>query len=356
MLAARRLWDVTFSAPTDDEVPDLNAFLDRVGPRFGRAEPRRRARQYVRAVASGLARVNAWTLAEFAGDRDPDGMQRLLNAARWDVDGVRDDLRDWVVPRLASAPGVLVLDEIAFVKSGTHSAGVQRQYLKRTGRVENVQLGAFLAYASPVGQALVDRELFLPESWLRDRDRSRRAGVPDDAGFATVAELGRRMVERALAARVPATWVTGTEVFGESEDLRAWLEQRGIAYLMAVDHPGAVSGRCARSGDGGWTTMAQDGYRHSVDDRVWERLLLVREHPARPAEPELYRCHAPAETAIETLARIGYRLRAGLRLVQRSRTELGLDQYQVRRYDAWYRHVTLCMLAGAYLAATRRPG
>jgi SRSO17 transposase len=342
---------VTLSAFTDGPAPDLDALLDQVGPRFGRAEPRRRARDYVRGVLSGLGRVNAWTIAEFAGDRDPDGMQRLLNAARWDAGGVRDDLRDWVVARFGSASGVLVLDEIAFPKSGSRSAGVQRQYLPRTGRVENAQLGTFLAYGSDAGRALVDRELFLPESWVRDRDRCRRAGVPDEVGFATAGELGRRMVERALAARVPTAWVTGAEIFGESDDLRTWLEERALGYLMAVDHPGPVSGRCTRAADGAWTRVTLDSYRHPTDDRPWERILLVRWRSTRPSEPALYRCHAPAGTPIDVLAGVAHELRTGRRFVQRSRVELGLDQYQVRRYDAWYRHVTLCLLAGVYLAA-----
>ena len=208
------------------------------------AYSRIRARAYVRGLLAPLASNNGWTLAEAAGDATPDGMQRLLNAAAWDADGVRDDVRGYVARHLGGAGGVLVVDETGFVKKGTRSAGVQRQYSGTAGRVENCQLGVFLAYAAARGRALVDRELCLPKSWTDDRDRCREAGVPDDVQFAAKAELARRMIGRTLDAGVPAAWVTADEAYGKDGRFRDWLEQSRIGYVAAV--PGTRPSR-ARS-------------------------------------------------------------------------------------------------------------
>ena len=215
-------------------VAGLNDLFALVAGRFPRVEPRLRARAYVRGLLAPLASKNGWTLAEAAGNATPDGMQRLLNRAAWDADGVRDDVRGYVVRHLGDAGGVLVVDETGFVKKGTRSAGVQRQYSGTAGRVENCQLGVFCAYASGKGRALIDRELYLPKSWTDDRDRCREAGVPDDVQFAAKPELARLMLGRALDAGVPAAWVTADEAYGRDGKFRDWLEQRRIGYVVAV--------------------------------------------------------------------------------------------------------------------------
>ncbi|CCH16236.1 Transposase [Micromonospora lupini str. Lupac 08] len=167
---------------TDVDVDRWHGELDRlharIGPRFRRSEPRLRVRQYLCGLVSGLGRKNGWTLAEQAGDASPDGMQRLLRWADWDVDAVRDDVRDYVVEHLGDPAGVLIVDDTGFLKKGTRSAGVQRQYSGTAGRTENCQVGAFLAYRSAKGHALIDRQLYLPASWTDDRDRCRAAGDP----------------------------------------------------------------------------------------------------------------------------------------------------------------------------------
>jgi len=231
----------------DDDLAAWVAGLDDlfalVAGRFPRVEPRLRARAYVRGLLAPLASKNGWTLAEAAGDATPDGMQRLLNRAAWDADGVRDDVRGYVVRHLGSADGVLVVDETGFIKKGTRSAGVvQRQYPGTAGRVENCQLGVFCAYVTGKGRALVDRELYLPKSWTDDRDRCRRAGVPDEVQFAAKPELARLMLARALDAGVPAAWVTADEAYGRDGKFRAWLEQRRTGYVVAVDSVGAGVG------------------------------------------------------------------------------------------------------------------
>jgi hypothetical protein len=195
-------------------VAGLDDLFARVASRFFRVEPRRRARAYVRGLLAPLAGKNGWTLAEAAGDLTPDGMQRLLNAAAWDADGVRDDLRAYTVSHLGEREGVLIVDETGFLKKGTRSAGVQRQYSGTAGRIENCQLGVFCAYATTKGRTLIDRELYLPKSWTTDRARCQEAGVPEEVEFATKPVLARRMLARALDAGVPAAWVTADEAYG----------------------------------------------------------------------------------------------------------------------------------------------
>src|SRR6516164_1863546 len=218
----------------------LDDLFARVAGRFGRVEPRRQARLYLMGLLAPVERKNGWQLAEAAGDATPDRMQRLLNHARWDARQVRDDLRSYVVEHLGDPGGVLIVDETGFLKKGTRSAGVQRQYSGTAGRVENCQLGVFLAYAAPKGRALVDRELYLPQSWTGDRDRCREAGVPEDVQFATKPELARLMLGRALDAGVPAAWVTADEAYGKDAKFRGFLEQRRIGYVVAVPKSQAV--------------------------------------------------------------------------------------------------------------------
>src|ERR671930_438577 len=169
----------------DIAVAELDRLHGRISGRFARAEPRARVREYVSGLVAGLERKNGWSLAEHAGDASPDGMQRLLRRADWDVDGVHDDVRDYVIEHLGDAQGVLIGDETGFLKKGVRSAGVQRQYSGTAGRTENSQIGVFLAYATGRGRTLIDRRLYLPTSWTDDRERCRRAGIDDGVAFET---------------------------------------------------------------------------------------------------------------------------------------------------------------------------
>jgi SRSO17 transposase len=217
----------------------------RIAPRFARSEPRARVAAYVRGLLAPVERKNSWTLAEQAGESRPDGMQRLLVTADWDADAVRDDVRDYVMEHLGTPGGVLIVDETGFLKKGGKSAGVARQYSGTAGRIENCQIGVFLAYAaSPCGPArtFIDRELYLPQAWTNDPARCSEAGIPviDDGtpegrvDFATKPQLAVRMLRRVLDAAVPAAWVTGDEVYGQYYQLRALLEDRGVGYVLAV--------------------------------------------------------------------------------------------------------------------------
>jgi SRSO17 transposase len=369
----------------DDEdlavwVAGMDDLFALVAGRFPRVEPRLQARAYVRGLLAPLAVKNSWTLAEAAGNKTPDKMQRLLNRASWDADGVRDDVRGYVARHLGDAGGVLIVDETGFIKKGTRSAGVQRQYSGTAGRVENCQLGVFLAYASPKGRALVDRELYLPKSWTDDPGRCREAGVPGDVRFASKTDLARLMLGRALDAGVPASWATADEAYGKEGKFREWLEQRRVSYVVAVPKSQAVAGDAGKSradvltehapgqawkrrscGDGSkgarvydWAaaTLPEDG----TEPPGWQRFLLVRRSLAPNSKGELelayYLCAAPAGTEDEELIRVAGARWAVEECFQAAKNEAGLDHCQVRRYDAWYRHATLAVLAHAYLAVT----
>jgi SRSO17 transposase len=213
---------------------ELEAVAGRIAPRFGRAEPRRRALTYLQGLLAPLERKNGWHLAEAAGDRTPDGMQEFLARVHGDADAVRDDLRASVVEHLGDEKAVLVLDETGFLKKGAKSAGVNRPYSGTAGRIENCQIGVFLAYASRHGRALIDRALDLPQTWADDRPRCQAAGIPDEITFATKPKIGRAMLERAFSAQVPCAFVTGDSVYGADASLRRAIAAAGKGYVLTV--------------------------------------------------------------------------------------------------------------------------
>ncbi|WP_437115002.1 IS701 family transposase [Streptomyces flaveolus] len=356
----------------------FDEFVGRFAGRFGRVEPRRRMRSYLLGLLSEVERKNGWTLAEAVGDAGPQGMQRLLNSYCWDVDGLRDDVRALAVEELEDGnDGVLVVDETGFLKKGRKSAGVARQYSGTAGRIENSQIGVFLAYASRHGRVLVDRELYLPKGWTSDRERCRAAGIPDDVDFATKPALARRMVERALAAGVPFGWVTADAVYGGDGRFRLWLESRDIPHVLAVTKSQAVVSMgllkerahhlIARVPDGAWRSLScGDGVRGPrIYDWVaepirplrrsgWDHWLLARRSRSKPSEIAYYICFAPEGTAFEELIRVAGSRWSVEECFQTAKNETGLDHYQVRGYEAWYRHITLSMTAAAFLVILRR--
>jgi SRSO17 transposase len=354
---------------------ELGALHARVAGRFRRSEVRERVHRYLVGLLERVERKNGWQLAEHLGEAGPQGVQRLLNAARWDADGVRDDLRSYVIEQLSDPDGVLIVDETGFLKKGTKSAGVQRQYSGTAGRIENCQIGVFLAYAGPAGRAFLDRELYLPKEWAADDARRREAGVPADVAFATKPRLARRMLERAFAAGVPASWVAGDAVYGDASALRRWLEGRNAAYVLAVScsHMIWQAGQQHRAVDlnatapsAAWVTLSagvgSQGER--LYDWTWIRLpyesqaglaqwLLARRSLSDPTEVAYYRAFGPADTALAALVRVAGARWAIEENFEDAKGMVGLDQYEVRKWDAWYRHVTLALLAHAYLAVTR---
>ena len=205
-----------------------------MGDLFARSEVRGRSLAYLEGLLSDCERKNGWQVAECVGDASPYGMQYLLGRARWDADELQVRLSGYVEDKLGSPNAVLILDETGFLKKGSHSAGVQRQYSGTAGRIENSQIGVFLGYAGERGYALLDRELYLPQSWAEDGARRRAAGIPEQIEFQTKPMLGRQMLERAFQSGVSCGWVTGDEVYGRDSKLRRWLEARRQSYVLAV--------------------------------------------------------------------------------------------------------------------------
>lgn len=355
----------------------LDDVAARIGGRFSRSEPRRRVGAYLRGLLSAAERKNGWTLAEQAGDSTPDGMQRLLNHADWDADAVRDDLRAYVVESLADSDAVLVVDETGFLKKGDKSVGVQRQYTGTAGRIENAQVGVFLAYAASAGRTFIDRALYLPKGWAEDADRRREAKVPDSIEFRTKPEIGLEMVTRALEAKVPARWVAGDEVYGQHSGLRLGLEGLGIGYVLAVP----VKQRTPAVVEGSLRDVRVDQLAAGLPETAWERLsagdgakgprtydwarVAVRpledgeEHwmltRRRFGDGELayYLCFAPGGASLAELVSVAGRRWAIEESFQTAKGQVGLDHYQVRSWPAWHRHITLACLAHAYLTASR---
>jgi SRSO17 transposase len=354
---------------------ELDRVHELIAGRFGRAEPRSRVRGYVSGLVAGLERKNGWTLAEWAGEVSPDGMQRLLRRADWDVDGVRDDVRGYVVEQLGDPDGVLIADETGFLKKGTRSAGVQRQYSGTAGRTENCQVGVFLAYASRHGHALVDRELYLPQSWAGDPGQRQAAGIPQEVEFTTKPRQAQAMIARAIAARVPFAWFTADEIYGQAKYLQAWLEDQDVSYVMAIrcsDTLTTPAGEqradalIAAMPQRAWQKISAGAGAHGPREYHWVRIpvrtgwkpgrghwLLARRSLSDPEEIAYYACYGPRRSSTADLAWI-----AGSRwhieeCFQQAKNEAGLDHYQVRSWRAWYAHITLSMLALAWLAASR---
>ena len=344
----------------------------RVGSRFGRVEPRRRARAFVLGLLAELPRKNCWTIAEQAGDATPDGMQHLLARARWDADGMRDYLRGYIAEYLGDPDAVLVVDETGDLKKGTATAGVQRQYTGTAGRIENAQVAVYLGYAAPAGHALIDRELYLPQSWTGDPDRCAAAGIPADVTFATKPQLARRMIQRAVTAGVPFAWTAADEVYGDNGPLRAWLEEGQLRYVLAVscDHRvPAGAGHTIRADElaarlprRAWQRLsAGEGAKgHRYHDWAWtsisdprpgHRWLLIRRTP-RTGELAFYRCYAPHPVPLATLVNVAGRRWTVEENFQAGKGLTGLDEHQVRRWTSWYRWATLTMLAAAFLTIT----
>ncbi|MCX6023254.1 MAG: IS701 family transposase [Chloroflexi bacterium] len=361
----------------------LEALHARIRRRFARSESRAQARAYLKGLLGPTERKNSWQLAEAAGDRTPDRMQRLLSTADWDADRVRDDLRAYVVEQLGAPDGVLVVDETGFLKKGTKSVGVKRQYSGTAGRIENCQIGVFLAYATPKGRTFLDREVYLPQEWTEDRERRREAGVPEDVTFRTKPELAQAMLERALGAGAPAAWVTGDAVYGSDEALRGWLERRRQPYVLAVRctqqmwmkrerEPGVrevpVQEIAAGLPPSAWVrrsagtgTKGERWYDWAVVESAlwwgpeWRQWLLVRRSLSQPEDLAYYGVAGPASATPDQMVRAAgtrWAIEEGL---ESAKGEVGLDQYQVRRWTGWYRHITLALLAHAYLTVLTAP-
>jgi SRSO17 transposase len=351
---------------------------DRVAGLFARSEVRERSLAYLQGLLSHCERKNSWQLAEWMGEASPYRVQHLLDRARWDADAARDELRNYVLEELSSPDAVLIADETGFLKKGVHSVGVKRQYTGTAGRIENSQVGVFLCYASDTGAALVDRELYLPEEWAAADARCRAAAVPEGTAFATKPELARRMIERTLKAGAPFGWIAADEVYGNNSKLRGWLEEQRLGYVLAVasdqrmrwpdrqqrrvdaiaESLPALAWERVSAGQGSkgerlyaWTLIRgweEDGWSHG---------LLVRRSIEEQPEHAYYLFFSPTSKAtLETLVRVAGQRWQIEQAFQAAKGECGLDHYEVRHWQGWYRHITLSMLAFATLAILRARG
>ena len=360
---------------------ELETLHGRLGRLFKRSEPRERSLGYLKGLLGTAQRKNGWQLAEWMGEATPHGVQHLLERASWDSDAARDILRGYVVERLAQREGVLIVDETGFIKKGVHSAAVQRQYSGTAGRIENSQVGVFLCYAGEGGSAFIDRALYLPRQWSEDRARCEAAGIPASVPFATKPQLARQMIERALDAGLPCGWVTGDEVYGGDRRLRGWLESREQPFVLAVARneplwwqgpqyasaqkiaqalsPPSWKRLSAGPGAKGerlydWALAPLWRLQLTAQERRFGHYLLVRRSLDDKRELAYYVVYAPrAQAQLKRLVQVARRrweIEVGF---EATKGECGLDQYEVRRWQGWYRHVTLSLLAHAVLVALR---
>ena len=348
----------------------------RIGSHFGRAEVRKRVGCYLQGLLAPVPRKNGWQMAEELGEANAHGVQRLLEEADWDEEAVRDQLRTYVIEQLGEPAGILVVDETGFLKKGKKSAGVARQYSGTAGRRENSQIGVFLSYASSKGAAFIDRALYLPEEWTADRVRCREAGIPDEVEFATKGELAQQMLARAFAAGVPAEWVVADTVYGYDE-LRLWLEQQQKHYVLAVPEthqvwvqgqPQSVGLLAALLPEEAWVVLsAGEG---SKGPRLYEwawlqlpketqaasertRWVLIRRNLSDRSKRAYYRVYAPATTTLTQVVQVTgsrWKIEEGY---EQAKGQVGLDQYEVRTWRAWYRYITLALVAYAALVVMR---
>lgn len=355
---------------------ELSDLKGRLATAFGRSEVRASAGAFIEGALSGITRKTGWQLAEQAGLDRPYRMQSLLGRSSWNADALRDLVRAEVISCLGDRSGVLVVDETGFLKKGTHSAGVARQYSGTAGRVENCQIGVFLGYASRLGQALIDRRLYLSEAWAMDAVRRSRVQIPESVTFATKPQIACELIASALDAGVPCAWVLGDALYGSDSRLRRMLEGRHQPYVLAVrsnhhlrflttegllqtnpaelaDALPAKAWKAHAAGEGSKGIRLYDWARIPLPwivDEGFQRCVLIRRSRHDPAACAYYLVFAPAGADLAELAGA-----AGLRWTieecfQRAKEELGLDHCEARSWHGWHRHMTLCMAAAAFLA------
>lgn len=356
---------------------DFTGLWNDVGKRFRRRDTRAHASGYVRGLLGRIERKNSWQVAEYLGDVTPYAVQHLLGRASWNADDVRDEISRYAKDHLlmSGERGVLIVDETGFLKKGNKSAGVQRQYSGTAGRIENCQIGVFLALASSQGRALLDRELYLPKSWSEDIPRREAAAIPAEVAFATKPQLAQRMLERVLVKGFSAEWVLGDEVYGSDSKFRRFLDEREQPYVLAVSSQQRlwVELRQERLDALVKTISAEHWFQLSAGDgakgpRVYDwaaasfgtpvtgslhRWVLFRRSIEKPEEYAYYLCLAAAGVGAGELAQAAGRRWHIECCFEAGKQETGLDEYEVRSWHGWYRHISLSMLALVFLSVVR---
>jgi SRSO17 transposase len=382
---------------------EFEAFHARFADLFERSESREQAKKYLRGLLAQADRKNSWQVAEAMGDRIPDRMQRLLYRVPWNAEAARDRLQQFVIETFGDEEGIGVVDETSFRKKGTHSVGVARQYLGTAGKLENGQVATVLSYAAKGAHVLLDRRLYLPEEWAWNKQRRAAARVPEEVRFETKPEQAIAMLEHAWEQGVPMRWVTGDEVYGDSPRLRETIQAHGRFYVLAVsantrvwierpeveepqERTGGRPQLAPRLAPGAPTARMVSEVVASLPSHAWKRLTVmegekgpIRYHWARtrvvesrdrlpgpdvwllarrslsdPKQLAYYLAYAPSRTSLETLVRVASSRYTVEQCIEEAKGEAGLDEYEVRFWHSWYRHITLSMMAHAWLASIRR--
>ena len=335
----------------------------------------RNAEKYITGLLSPAERKNGWQLSEEIGESTPYKMQQFLYRGSWSADALRDVTREYIREEIAEEAGILVLDETGFLKQGKKSCGVARQYSGTAGRIENCQVGVFLTYTGAKGNAMIDRRLYMPEEWLKDSARCKEAGVPDEVKFQTKPNIGLEMLEETYNAGFPFTWVTGDCIYGDFRDIRFWAESVNKRYVMSVSGKeyvwigfkqhkiGALLKKIpqdawfeASCGNGSKGERLYEWFINEVNSpngTGYRRYLLVKRSLSDKDDMRAYICYAPENTPASEFIRV-----AGTRWTvetcfAESKGDVGLDQYEVRSYDGWYKHITLACLAHAFLTVLK---
>ena len=354
-------------AALDDTVQGLGSF-------YAREESRETVGRYLKGLLSRVERKNSWQLAEEMGLENPYRLQHLLDRAIWNEEAVRDFHMDRVMSNLGSSRGTLIVDETGFLKKGSMSAGVARQYSGTAGRIENCQIGVFLAWSTPTEHTLIDRELYIPKDWFADEERLKKARIPIERKFATKISLGQDMIGRALARGFHPEWVVADEVYGRDYKFRKFLEDHHLSYVLAVSKDQSVCQGwqkvpanllCSSLEEVEWHTMkCGDGTKGtrlydwallalntpSLESRRW---LLIRRSLKDPTDMAYYLVFALKELSLQEIVLAAGKRWAIEECFETAKGEVGLDHYEVRSYRGWARHMTLAMVAHALLVITK---
>jgi len=381
---------------------DFLRFCNRFANVFHRKEPRAQAIKYLRGLLSSAERKNSWQIAEVMGDSTPDASQRLLYKVDWSADAARDRLLEFTIEVFGEEDAIGVVDETGFIKRGQHSVGVKRQYSGTAGKIENCQIGTFLSYATTKGHVFLDRRLYLPEEWCNDPERRVQAKVPEDVVLQTKPEQAMAMLKYAWQAGVPMRWVAGDEVYGDSTKLRDLVAGSGRLYVLAVqtatpvwtERPPVVEPESQKRGrprtkvrlaEGAPAATTVQAVTASWSERRWQRLtvaegekglitydwacqriveardglpgadgwLIARRSISKPTEIAYYLSNAPIDTPLLKLAQVASTRYTVEQCIEEAKGETGLDEYEVRYWHSWHRHITLSMMAHAWLASVR---
>lgn len=364
---------------TTDLLQFYEAFMASFDGFFVRREPREHFRGYVRGLLAEVSRKNCWQLAEKMGRDGPQAFQRLLSKDEWDADEVGREVRQIVVDQLGIASLIGVIDESSMVKRGQHSVGVQRQYCGHVGKVENCQVGVYLSYVSEHEQGLLDRELYLPKDWCANRERRELAKVPPEIDFQTKPQLALRMLDRAWEEGLALDWVTADTTYGNSPEFRTHIHSQQRHYVAAIAKTTPlyrVTRPLRQTAEqiafhipksqwevwaAGWGEKGEIWYEWAAvrvvasNDEVGEQWLLIRRAPDGSGDTDFYLSNAPRQMPLLTLAQVASARHSIEEVLEDAKGEAGLDEYEVRYWHSWYRHMTLVIVALTWLMILRDP-